>query len=90
MLAPTVKVSPSYLNNVENPEDEILDQKKSFAKGYKRTEFGKSKSNEQIALDVKTDRNIITLYNLFAIYLGGETGFYIILNILEMLDISLL
>ena len=72
MLAPTVKVSPSYLNNVENPEDEdemLL-------------------ANEQIALDVKTDCNIITLYNLFATYLGGETGFYIILNILEMLDIK--
>ena len=70
---PTVKASPLYLNNVENPEDEdeIL------------------LANEQIALDVKTDDcNIISLYNLFATYLGGETGFYIILNILEMLDIK--
>ena len=60
---PTGKGSPLYPNNVENPEDEdeILDQQKSFAKGYKRTEFGKSKSSEQIALDVKTDHNIITL-----------------------------
>ena len=70
---PTVKVSPLYPNNVENPEDEdeIL------------------LANEQIALDNKTDDcNIISLYNLFATYLGGETGFYIILNILEMLDIK--
>ena len=70
---PTVKASPLYLNNVENPEDEdeIL------------------LANEQIALDNKTDDcNIISLYNLFATYLGGETGFYIILNILEMLDIK--
>lgn len=69
-------------------EDETLDQEKSFPKGYKRTEFGKSKPNEHTALDVKTDGDIITLYNLFATYLGGETGFYIILNILEMLDIK--
>ena len=55
------KVESSLYNNVENPEeeDEKLDQEKSFAKGYKQTEFGKSMDeNNKNALDVMANKGM--------------------------------
>ena len=48
----------------------------------------KNKSNYQISLDIENQDDIIALYDLFTKQLGGETGIYIILNILEKLDIK--
>jgi len=50
-----------YNNNVENPEeeDEKLEQEKSFAKEYKKTEFGKSMDeNNKKALDVMANKGM--------------------------------
>ena len=73
-VTPEKLESPLY-NNVENPEeeDEKLDQEKSFAKGYKQTEFGKSMDeNNKNALDVMANKGMNEAGKYMMSQAGGD------------------